>query len=360
MKLSLFEFKLLQSLIASHPTLRRDDICLVVANRATRDISFYTMRDFPKFFNPYDTVIINDTRVARSHLRALKEKTNSTVDVVFLREIDPNHHLYEVSLDPARKIRIGNKLHLGGVKVHPDGTVESLLRASVIDNTESRGRTLLVDYKGSSEELNQILFQQLGHPPIPSFMGRSHEPIDKQRYQTVYAKHRGSVAPPSAGFAFTPYLLKYLELHDVHIAPITLHLSINRFKTIEAEELNKFRVDSEYYNIPAKTAEMVNQCLLRPKNKICVVGTSSLKAVESAISYEDNLKAGDGMSCLFLHPPFKPKIATSLLTGFHNPRTIDFVNFLAFAGHDFGMEIYEHALEDGLRFGPYGDVVLVL
>ena len=360
MKLSLFAFDLPDNLIASYPTERRDGARLMVADRATEEIFFHTFKELPTFFNPDDVLVLNDSRVFHGQLSGYKEKTKSAVTVLLLRELDPVHHLWDVWLEPARKVRTGNRLLFGESKGSSgdDEYDDGLIYAGVIDNTESRGRTLKFGFEGSSEELQQI-FEQIGHPPLPSFLQRSYESIDKHRYQTIYAKHAGSVAPPSAGFAFTPYILKYLELYDVHLTYLTHHLNVNRFKSIEAEELSKFRVDTEYYNIPEETANTVNEAILRPKSKICVVGTSSLKAVETAISHEGNLKAGSGMSFLFPHPPFSPKVATSLLTGFHRPRSIDFVNTLSFAGDEFGMEIYETAVEDGFRFGPYGDLLLI-
>ena len=347
MKLSSLYFELPEKLIAKYPKPNREDARLMVVDRDTEIIEHYSFKDLPKFFKKEDVLVLNDARVIAGQLDGYKEKTNSKVNVLLLRELHTEHHLWDAWIDPARKIRVGNKLCFGNELI-----------AQVIDNTTSRERTLKFVFDGNNEML-QDLFDILGQAPIPATLGRKPEEIDRERYQTVYASETGGVAAPSAGFNLSRRLLKYLQAKGILLPSITMHLGLSTFKQLDVEDLGKYKMHTEYYNIPKEAASTVNRALKNNK-KVCVVGTSTLKTVESSISYERDLKAGDGWTSKFVHPPYQPIIANALLTNFHLPRSTDFVSTLGFTGADLGMEIYESAIEEEYNFFCYGDSLLVI
>lgn len=353
MKLSRFDFTLSEKLIAKYPRPNRQDARLMVAHRDSGLIDCYDNFDaIKKFFHKRDVLVLNDAKVFAGNLRARKEKSNpqgknTTVDVTLTRELNAEKHLWEATIDRAREIRTGNKL-----------CFNNEMFAEVTENISSCARALKVAFEGDSETLKQIL-QEMGEMPIAKALKRKPEPIDKIRYQTIYGDKPGAIAPPAAGFHFTKRLLKYLELHDVLLPRLTAYLGIKTFKLIDAEDLNKYKIHVEFYNIPEATADIVNHAKKAGK-RICAVGTSTLKVLESALSHKDALAAGDGHTYKFLHPGSEFVTANSLLTNFHLPRSIDFINTLAFAGHELGMEIYETAIEEGFSFFVYGDALLIL
>ena len=347
MKLSQFNFDLPPHLVAQYPAEERDEARLMVADRELGTIEHYSFKDLPKFFKEGDALVLNNSKVFPCYLRGYKEKTMANIGVLLLRELDSTHHLWDVWIDPARKIRVGNKL-----------CFNQDLVAEVIDNTTSRGRTIKFSFDGDSDTLRKI-FNEIGEPPMPSALNRKAEEMDRERYKTIYAKEPGSVAPPTAGFHFTPYLLKYLEVEGVLLPEVTLHISVDSFKRVEAEELRKYKLHTEFYHIPKETETIVNNAL-EQERKVCAVGTSTLKALETSLSHTRSLQAGKGWSNKFVNPPYETEIANALITNFHLPRSIDFVNTLAFAGHNFAMEIYAAAIAEKYRFFVYGDALLIL
>lgn len=353
MKLSQFDFKLPEKLIAKYPPPHRQDARLMVAHRDTEIIDCYDSFDAIKnFFHKGDVLVLNDTKVFAGNLRARKEKPsshgkNTAVDVTLTRELNDKKHLWEVIIDRAREIRTGNKL-----------CFNNEIFAEITENISSCARAIKFAFEGDSEQLKEII-QEMGNIPIAKALKRKPEPIDKLRYQTIYNDKLGSIAPPSAGFHFTKKLLKYLELHDVILPRLTAHLGIKTFKLIDAEDLNKYKIHVEFYNIPESTADVVNHAKKEGK-RICAVGTSTLKALESARFHRDTLAAGSGHTYKFLHPGVDFVMANSLLTNFHLPRSIDFINTLAFAGHELGMEIYQTAIQENFSFFIYGDALLIL
>lgn len=353
MKLSQFKFTLPDKLIAKYPPPNRQDARLMVAHRDTGLIDCYDNFDAIKnFFHKGDVLVLNDTKVFAGNLRARKEKPNpqgknTAVDVTLTRELNAEKHLWEAIIDRAREIRTGNKL-----------CFNNEMFAEVTENISSCARAIKFAFQGDSEQLKQII-QEMGNIPIAKALKRKPEPIDKIRYQTIYNDKLGSIAPPSAGFHFTKKLLKYLDLHDVILPRLTAHLGVKTFKLIDAEDLNKYKIHVEFYNIPESTADIVNHAKKKGQ-RICAVGTSTLKALESSRFHRDTLAAGSAHTYKFLHPGVEFVMANSLLTNFHLPRSIDFINTLAFAGHELGMEIYETAIEENFSFFIYGDALLIL
>ncbi|MEM7361985.1 MAG: S-adenosylmethionine:tRNA ribosyltransferase-isomerase, partial [Bacteroidota bacterium] len=314
MKLSSFGFELPKELIANYPIPYREDAKLMVVRRTTGQISHHIFNEITTFFSAGDVVVLNDTKVAPIYFKGNKEKTGASINMLLLRELSEEQFRWDTIIDPARKIRVGNKLYFG----NHDLFVE------VVDNTTSRGRTVRFAFEGSRDELLNLL-DQLGNPPIKPILGRKAEPIDRERYQTVYASKPGSVVAPIGGFHFTEYILKSLELQNVHTPKLTLHLGCNSLGPLDAEDLEKYKHDSDPYDIPPATAEIVNQALDN-KKKVCAVDVSTLQALESSISSTQRLKPKIGWSNTFIRPPYKPQIANALLTNFYSPKSIPFVN----------------------------------
>lgn len=349
MKLSSFGFELPQELIANYPLPYREDARLMVVRRATGKISHHIFSDITTFFEKDDVVVLNNTKVSSIYFKGNKEKTGAAINMLLLRELNKEHFRWDTIIDPARKIRVGNKLYFG----NHDLVVE------VVDNTTSRGRTVRFAFEGSREELLKLL-DQLGEPPIKPILQRKAQAIDKKRYQTVYASEPGSVVAPVGGFHFTEYILKSLQLKNVHTPKLTLHLGYNSLGPLDAEDLEKYKYDSDPYNIPPATADIVNQALDN-KKKVCAVDVSTLQALETSISSTQRLNPRSGWSNTFIRPPYKTHIANALLTNFYLPKSIPFVNTAGFGGYKLIKEkVYPTAIAEKYRFFVYGDALLII
>lgn len=349
MKLSDFSFELPKELIAQYPTDKRDESKLMVIHRDTGNIEHKQFKDILSYFNDQDVLILNNTKVFPARLYGRKEKTGAKIEVFLLRELNHEFKLWDVLVDPARKIRVGNKLYFGD---------NEELVAEVVDNTTSRGRTIRFLHTGNYESFRQIL-DVLGNTPLPKYIKRDPEENDRERYQTVYARNEGAVAAPTAGLHFTPELLKRLEIKGVNFAELTLHVGLGTFKPIDVEDLSKHKMEAEYYIIPEKTAEVVNTAKAQNK-RICAVGTTSVRTTESSVSATGTLKASEGWTNLFIYPPYEFNIANSLLTNFHLPRTSLLVMISAFMGHELAQKAYREAIKRRYRFFSYGDSMLIL
>lgn len=349
MKLSQFNFDLPEKLIAQYPTDRRDESRLMVINRETGDIEHRVFRDVIEYFNEDDVLIANNTRVFPARLYGHKEKTGARIEVFLLRELNTEMYLWDVLVDPARKIRVGNKLYFGE---------EEDLVAEVVDNTTSRGRTIRFLHEGTHEELRAIL-QRLGETPLPKYINREPEDLDKERYQTLYAKEIGAVAAPTAGLHFSRELLTRLEIKGTHLAELTLHVGLGTFRSIDVEDLSKHKMDAEFFKIDQRAVDTVNAGIDANK-RICAVGTTSMRAVESAVSATGNLKTEEGWTNLFIHPPYKFNVANAMITNFHLPKTSLLIMICAFANYDLIMKAYKEAIKQKYRFFSYGDAMMII
>lgn len=349
MKLSKFRYHLPPELIASHPPKYRDESKLIVLDRKTENIEHKVFKDIINYFDDGDVFLINNTKVFPARLYGEKEKTGAKIEVFLLRELNAESRLWDVLVDPARKIRIGNKLYFGE---------DETLVAEVIDNTTSRGRTLRFLFDGPHEEFKKVI-QSLGETPLPKIHKRSILPEDKERYQTIFAKEEGAVAAPTAGLHFSRELMKRLELKGITFAEITLHAGLGNFRNIEVEDLSKHKMDSEQVKIPLKTTEIVNKAKERKKN-VCAVGTTTMKAIESSVSVAGMLKPFDGWTNKFIFPPYEFSIANSMITNLHLPQTPMLMQVAAFGGYDFVMKAYKEAVDKKYNFFTYGDAMLVL
>lgn len=348
MKLSEFKFNLPADLLAKHPAENRDESRLMVVNRATGTIEHKIFKDIIDYFDDGDVMIINNTKVFPARLFGNKEKTGAKIEVFLLRELNQEMHLWDVLVDPARKIRVGNKLYFG------DGN----LVAEVIDNTTSRGRTIRFLFDGEDEEFYKTI-DSLGETPLPKYINRDVVPEDRERYQTIYAEHVGAVAAPTAGLHFTPQVMKRLEIKGVEMAPVTLHVGLGTFRPVDVEDLTKHKMDSENYIIYNETADKVNNAL-DSKRRVCAVGTTSMRSIESSVSAGGRLKPADAWTDKFIFPPYDFKIANSLITNFHMPESTLLMLTCAFGGYDLIMEAYEQAVKEKYRFFSYGDAMLIL
>jgi S-adenosylmethionine:tRNA ribosyltransferase-isomerase len=349
MKLSQFAFDLPLNLIAQHPAKIRDDSRMMVVHRTTGQIEDRHFRDVMEYFDDQDVFVVNNTKVFPARMYGRKEKTGAKVEVFLLRELDKTNKLWDVIVDPARKIRVGNKLYFGDA----DEMV-----AEVVDNTTSRGRTIKFLWEGTDDEYRKML-EILGETPLPRFIRRKPDEDDKDRFQTVYAKHEGAVAAPTAGFHFTKSLIKRLEIKGVHFAEVTLHTGLGTFRPMEVEDLNKNKMDAEYYRVDNEACRVVNKARLG-KHRICSVGTTTMRALESSFTAEKLLKPSEGWTNTFIHPPYQFNIADSLITNFHLPKTGLLIMVSAFAGYDLIMEAYKKAIKDKYRFFNYGDAMLLI
>src|SRR6478609_4942873 len=348
MKLSEFKFALPNELVANYPAENRDEARMMVIHRETGVIEHKLFKDIINYFSDGDVMVVNDTKVFPARLYGNKEKTGAKIEVFLLRELNKEAHLWDVLVDPARKIRVGNKLYFG------DGT----LVAEVIDNTTSRGRTIRFLHDGPDEEFYKVL-DSLGETPLPKYIRRKIEPADRERYQTIYAQHTGAVAAPTAGLHFTKQVVKKLELQGVAIAPITLHIGLGTFRAVDVEDLTKHKMDSENFQILPKTAETVNKSLDK-KRRVCSVGTTCLRALESSVSANNRLKPNEGWTDRFIFPPYDFKIANAMLTNFHMPESTLLMMAAAFGGYDLVMKAYKTAIKEKYKFLSYGDVMLIL
>ena len=349
MKLSHFNFELPDELLAEYPAENRDESRLMVLNRKEQTIEHKMFKDIIDYFDEDDVMILNDTKVFPARLFGNKEKTGARIEVFLLRELNAEQRLWDVLVDPARKIRIGNKLYFG--------EDESLV-AEVIDNTTSRGRTLRFLYDGSYEEFRKKL-TELGQTPLPKYINRDVEPEDEERYQTIYAKNEGAVAAPTAGLHFSRHLLKRLEIKGVNFAEVTLHVGLGTFNSVEVEDLSKHKMDREEIIIPAKTAETINKALVE-KRRICAVGTTAMRTIESSVSSKGNLNEFEGWTNKFIFPPFDFSIANCMITNFHTPKSTLLMMTAAFGGHDFVKRAYEEAVKEKYKFYSYGDAMLII
>jgi S-adenosylmethionine:tRNA ribosyltransferase-isomerase len=349
MKLSDFSFNLPDELIAEYPSENRDEARLMVIHRESGKIEHKLFKDLIDYFSEGDVMIMNNTRVFPARMYGNKEKTGAKIEVFLLRELNRESLLWDVLVDPARKIRIGNKLYFGD---------DDSLVAEVIDNTTSRGRTLRFLFDGPYEEFKAKI-TELGETPLPKYIKRSVEPEDEERYQTIFAKEEGAVAAPTAGLHFSRELLKRLEIKGVNFAEVTLHVGLGTFRQVEVEDLTKHKMDSEQVIIPEKAANIVNDAKLN-KHRVCAVGTTAMRAIETSVSTEGLLKAYDGWTNKFIFPPYDFSIADCLITNFHTPLSTLLMMISAFCGHDLMVEAYKQAIENKYKFYSYGDAMLIL
>jgi S-adenosylmethionine:tRNA ribosyltransferase-isomerase len=349
MKLSQFKFDLPLNLIAQHPAKKREDSRMMVVHRKNGQIENKHFRDILEYFDDKDVFVVNNTKVFPARMYGRKEKTGAKIEVFLLRELNKPNRLWDVIVDPARKIRVGNKLYFGD---------NDELVAEVIDNTTSRGRTIRFLWDGNDEEFRQVL-ELLGETPLPKYIKRKPDEEDKERYQTVYAKHEGAVAAPTAGLHFSKELIKRLEIKGVRFAEITLHTGLGTFRPIEVEDLSKHKMDAEYYRIEEDACKIVNKARLG-NHRICSIGTTTMRAIESSFTAEKLLKPSEGWTNTFIHPPYQFNIADALVTNFHLPKTSLLIMVCAFAGYDLAMESYRKAIKDKYRFFSYGDAMLIV
>jgi len=349
MKLSQFRYKLPDELISLYPARNRDESRLMVVNRVTGEIEHKIFKDLIEYFEDNDVIVFNNTKVFPARLYGNKEKTGAEIEVFLLRELNREQRLWDVLVDPARKIRIGNKLYFGD---------DDILVAEVIDNTTSRGRTLRFLYDGSYDEFKTTLYK-LGETPLPKFIKRSVVPEDRERYQTIFAKHEGAVAAPTAGLHFSRELLKRLEIRGVEFAEITLHVGLGNFRSVDVEDLTKHKVDSEQINISNEAADKVNKAK-DDRKSICAVGTTVMRTLESSVTTTGYLKSFDGWTNKFIFPPYDFKVADRMISNFHLPLSTMLMMVCAFTGYDLLIEAYHSAIKEKYNFGTYGDAMLIL
>ncbi|MCP4120406.1 MAG: tRNA preQ1(34) S-adenosylmethionine ribosyltransferase-isomerase QueA [Bacteroidetes bacterium] len=348
MKLSQFNFELDPERVALYPSQQRDECRLMVLHKDTGEIEHKVFKDVQDYFDEGDVMILNNTEVFPARMYGTKEKTGAKIEVFLLRELNPVSRLWDVLVDPARKIRVGNKLYFG----------DDALIAEVVDNTTSRGRTIRFLYEGPDEDFRTIL-HKLGNTPLPKYLKRDPEEIDKERYQTVYAKEKGAVAAPTAGLHFSKTLMKRLEIKGVEFAEMTLHVGLGTFRNIEVEDLSKHKMDAEYIKVKEPGVSIVNKGKVS-KKRICAVGTTSVRTSETAVSAKGLLKPMEGWTNLFIHPPYEFKIADSMITNFHLPKSSLLIMICAFGGYDNVMRAYEEAIKEGYNFFSYGDAMLII
>lgn len=349
MKLSQFKFNLPDELIASHPVETRDEARMMVVNRKTKEISHHSFKELIDYFDDGDVMVFNDTLVFPALLYGNKEKTGARIEVFLLRELNADNKLWDVLVEPARKIRIGNKLYFGD---------DDLLVAEVIDNTTSRGRTLRFLFDGSYEEFKQALFA-LGETPLPKWIREKVEPEDAERYQTIFAAHEGAVAAPTAGMHFSKHLLKRMEIKGVDRAFLTLHVGLGNFRTVDVEDLSKHKMDSEQFIVTAETAEAVNNAK-REGRKVVSIGTTVMRTLETAVSTGGMIKPMEGWTNKFIFAPYDFTVADAMVTNFHLPYSTQLMMVAAFGGYETVMNAYRIAREEKYRFGTYGDAMLIL
>ncbi|NMB05823.1 MAG: tRNA preQ1(34) S-adenosylmethionine ribosyltransferase-isomerase QueA [Bacteroidales bacterium] len=349
MKLSQFKFNLPDELIAKHPAVHRDEARLMVLHRKTGTVEHKVFKDVLDYFQAKDFFIFNDTRVFPARLFGNKEKTGAKIEVFLLRELNPDQHLWDVLVNPARKIRIGNKLYFGE---------NEELVAEVIDNTTSRGRTLRFLYDGPYDEFKQQLFA-IGETPIPEYMERNAEPEDVERYQNIFARNEGAVVAPAAGLHFSRELMKRMEIRDINFGFLTLHNGLGAYRMIDVEDLTKHKMESEQISITEELCQKVNKAK-DEGHSICAVGTSVLRALETTVSTDGHIKPREGWTNKFIFPPYEFTLTNSLITNFHLPYSTLLMMASAFGGYEVVMGAYEEAVKEKYRFGAYGDAMLIL
>jgi S-adenosylmethionine:tRNA ribosyltransferase-isomerase len=349
MKLSHFQFDLPKELLAEYPAENRDESRLMVINREKGTIEHKMFKDMIDYFDADDVLVLNNTKVFPARMYGNKEKTGARIEVFLLRELNAEQRLWDVLVDPARKIRIGNKLYFGD---------DDSLVAEVIDNTTSRGRTLRFLYDGSYEEFRYKL-TELGETPIPKYINREVNEDDAERYQTIYAKEEGAVAAPTAGLHFSKHLLKRLEIKGVKFAEVTLHVGLGTFNPVEVEDLSKHKMDSEELKVTQEACDIVNEAKAK-KKRICAVGTTSMRAIESSVSSARTLNPFDGWTNKFIFPPHDFSVANCMITNFHTPKSTLLMMVSAFCGHDLMKEAYAQAVKEQYKFYSYGDAMLII
>ncbi len=348
-KLSQFNFDLPNELLADRPTKNRDESKLMVVNRKNKKIEHKTFKDIVNYFDDGDVMIFNNTKVFPARLYGNKEKTGARIEVFLLRELNKENLLWDVLVDPARKIRIGNKLYFGD---------DNSLVAEVIDNTTSRGRTLRFLFDGEYEDFREQL-KILGETPLPKYITREPDADDEERYQTIYAKHEGAVAAPTAGLHFSRELMKRLEIIGVDFAELTLHVGLGTFRPVEVEDLSKHKMDSERVIIPEETVNIINNGITQ-KKKVCAVGTTSMRSIESAVTTQNRMTPFNNWTNKFIYPPYNFSIANCMITNFHTPKSTLLMMVCAFGGYELMMKAYEEAVKNKYRFFTYGDAMLIL
>ena len=349
MKLSHFLFELPEERLAEYPAENRDESKLMVLNRKEQTIEHKSFKDIIDYFDEDDVMVLNNTKVFPARLFGNKEKTGARIEVFLLRELNSEQRLWDVLVDPARKIRIGNKLYFGD---------DDTLVADVIDNTTSRGRPLRFLFDGGYDEFRSKL-TELGQTPLPKYINREVEPDDKERYQTIFAKNEGAVAAPTAGMHFSRHLLKRLEIKGINFAEITLHVGLGTFNPVEVEDLSKHKMDSEEIDVDINATTIINKAL-KEKRRICAVGTTSMRAIESSVSSSGTLNVYNGWTNKFIFPPYEFSIANCMVTNFHMPKSTLMMMTSAFAGHDFMLRAYEEAIKKKYNFFSYGDAMLII
>lgn len=349
MKLSQFRFNLKDEQIAQYPAKYRDESRLMVVNKKTGEIEHRMFKDILEYFDEDDVFVFNDTKVFPARLYGNKEKTGARIEVFLLRELNEEFKLWDVLVDPARKIRIGNKLYFG--------EDESMV-AEVIDNTTSRGRTLRFLYDGPHDEFKEALYK-LGEAPLPHIINRPVEEDDAERFQTIYAKHEGAVTAPTAGLHFSRELMKRMEIKGINFAFVTMHAGLGNFREIDVEDLTKHKVDSEQMFVEKEACETVNKAVDGGK-RICAVGTTTMRVLESACATDGYLKEFEGWTNKFIFPPYDFTIPSAMVTNFHMPESTLLMLVAAFGGYELVMKAYDEALEQGYRFGTYGDAMLII
>lgn len=349
MKLSQFDFNLPDELLAEYPAENRDESRLMVLNRKEGTIEHKMFKDLIEYFDEDDVMVFNNTKVFPARLYGNKEKTGARIEVFLLRELNADTRLWDVLVDPARKIRIGNKLYFGE---------NEELVAEVIDNTTSRGRTLRFLYDGSYTEFRKKL-KELGETPLPKYIQRDVTPEDEERYQTIYAKQEGAVAAPTAGLHFSKHLMKRLEIKGVNFAEVTLHIGLGTFNPVEVEDLSKHKMDSEEISIEEEATQIINKGK-KTKRKVCAVGTTVMRTLESAVNADHTLHEYEGWTNKFIFPPYDFSIANCMVTNFHMPKSTLLMMISAFAGHELMEKAYKEAIKEKYRFYSYGDAMLII
>jgi len=349
MKLSQFRYDLPLNLIAQHPTKRREDSRLMVVNRQNGHMENRNFSDLLEYYDDKDVFVVNNTKVFPARMYGRKEKTGAKIEVFLLRELNKPNRLWDVIVDPARKIRVGNKLYFGE---------NEELVAEVIDNTTSRGRTIRFLWEGDDDGFRNML-EFLGETPLPKYIKRKPDEEDKERYQTVYAKYEGAVAAPSAGLHFSKELIKRSEILGIRFAEVTLHTGLSTFRPIEVEDLSKHKMDAEYFKIDEDACRIINTAKQNGR-RVCSIGTTAMRAMESSVTAQRLLKPAEGWTNHFIHPPYNFNIADSLVTNFHLPKTSLLIMSCAFAGYELAMEAYKKAIKDKYRFFSYGDALLFI
>ena len=349
MKLSQYTYSFTPELLAKYPVENRDESRLMVVNRKTGKIEHRIFKDIIDYFGADDIFILNNTKVFPARLYGNKEKTGAEIEIFLLRELNHDLKLWDVLVDPARKIRIGNKLYFGD---------DDLLVAEVIDNTTSRGRTLRFLFDGTHEEFKEALYK-MGETPLPKWVRDKVEPEDEERYQTIYARHEGAVAAPTAGMHFSKHLLKRMEIKGINRAEITLHVGLGNFRTVDVEDLTKHKMDSEQIVIPEDAAEAIN-ATKRAGKKIVAVGTTVMRTIESSVSTGGMLKPFEGWTNKFIFHPYEFSVADAMISNFHLPHSTQLMMVVAYGGYDLMMKAYQTAIDEGYRFGTYGDAMLIM